>query len=280
MPDTPPSWTPTAPDRARSLVDARLQLHYAAQFATALGISYLHHEPDDSHTNLGWNPALGALVSHEAKGARGRIAVGVQPRGLDVVVVRDGTVVRKVALPGQAVAAAADRIRDALKSEGLDARRYTLDRHYELPPHPVAGGEAFRSDATALDELARWFGNAAIALGRVAREVNGASEVRVWPHHFDIATLVSHAGGKSNGLGLEPGDAYYGEPYFYVNASPQPRAEQATATLAGGGSWHTREWVGAVLPGSRVTGDARAQEAQVAAFLDSALAACRALVGA
>lgn len=280
MPDTTPSWSATAPDRARGLVDARLHLHYAAQFATAFGISYLRHEPDDSHTNLGWDVALYALVSHAATGARGLVRVGVQARTLDVVIVRDGAIVRNVALPGLTIEAAAERIRASLGDEGFDAQRYTLDRHYDLPAHPLAGGAPFRADKAALDELARWFGNAAIALGRVAREAKGASEVRVWPHHFDIATLVSHPGGTANGVGLEPGDAYYAEPYYYVNASPQPRAEQATATLDGGGMWHTDEWVGAVLPGSRVSGDAAAQQAQVRAFLDSALAACRTMVGA
>ncbi|WP_411282183.1 hypothetical protein [Gemmatimonas sp.] len=80
-------------------------------------------------------------------------------------------------------------------------------------------------------------------------------------------------------VGLVSGDTHYDEPHLYLNAHPQPRAEQLTATLAGGGHWHTREWIGAVLPGSRVQGDATAQAAPVYAFLASGLAACRALVG-
>src|SRR5581483_6315426 len=196
--------------------------------------------------------ARNALMSHAARGVKGYVAVGVQPRGLNVVIVRDGAVVQQIALPGLTIATVTERIRATLDDEGFDATRYTLDRHYELPAHPLANGAAFRADAVALDELARWFNNAAIALGRVAREVQGASAVRVWPHHFDIATLVSYGDDKFNGLGLEPGDGYYAEPYFYVNASPQPRADQATAPLAGGGAWHTNESIGAVLPGSRV----------------------------
>ena len=63
-----------------------------------------------------------------------------------------------------------------------------------------------------------------------------------------------------------------------LNAYPCPGTDRLTASLAGGGRWHTQEWIGAVLPGSYVTGDAAAQEAQVRAFLDSALEVCRALV--
>lgn len=275
------TWQPTTPDRARALVDARLQLHHAAQFGTGLGISYLRHEPDDSHTNLGWDAALGALMSRAAKGTKGDVAVGVRARDLSLLVTQGGKVSATIALHGLTIAAAADTLRAALGSAGLDAATYTLQRHYELPPHAVASGAAFdASNAAAFEELARWYGNGAIALGRIAREVKGASDVRVWPHHFDLATLVSYPGDKSNGIGLEPGDGSYAEPYFYVNASPPPRADQATAKLGGGGSWHTQDWIGAVLPGSRITGDATAQQAQVRAYLDSALAACRALVGA
>src|SRR4051812_30076366 len=47
----------TTPETATRLSDARRQLHHAAQFATAAGISYLPARPDDSHTNLEWLPS-------------------------------------------------------------------------------------------------------------------------------------------------------------------------------------------------------------------------------
>ncbi|HVZ47436.1 MAG TPA: hypothetical protein VG916_01520 [Gemmatimonadaceae bacterium] len=275
------TWLATDAARARTLSDARLQLHYAAQFGTALGISYLEHQADDRHTNLGWDSALGALMSHPAPGPRGAVSVGVRVRDLSIIVARDGVGVASTSLHGITIASAADVIRLALHRQGLDPRRYTLARHYELPSHAVGAGAAFNAgDRAAFEQLSRWFGNAAIALERVAREVKGASDVRVWPHHFDIATLVQYPGGASTGAGLEPGDGYYDEPYFYVNAHPAPASPPPAADLDGGGTWHTREWIGAVLPGSRVTGDAAAQEDQVRRYLDSALAACRALVGA
>jgi hypothetical protein len=73
---------------------------------------------------------------------------------------------------------------------------------------------------------------------------------------------------------MEPGDQYYDEPYFYVNTSPSPKPDAATASLGGGGTWHTNEWVGAVLPGSRLGEEPKEQ---VHAFLDSAIIAARAI---
>jgi hypothetical protein len=96
-----------------------------------------------------------------------------------------------------------------------------------------------------------------------------AAPVRCWPHHFDIATLVEVAAGKTVGFGMDPGDVYYTEPYFYVNMYPFPSAPPTT-TLPIGGSWHSREWIGAVLPGSRLERDG--QREQIAAFFAAAIA--------
>jgi hypothetical protein len=79
--------------------------------------------------------------------------------------------------------------------------------------------------------------------------------------------LVEVAPRKTIGVGMEPGDVYYAEPYFYVNMSPSPTSAP-TSELAGGGSWHTREWIGAVLPGSRV--GRQDQQEQIATFLEAA----------
>jgi hypothetical protein len=189
------------------------------------------------------------------------------------------TMTSSMALHGRTIADAASWIRARIDERGADGRRYTLSRHYVIPPHPVADGAAFDgSDRAKLEQLGGWFDCGAEELNAL-RAATGASEVRCWPHHFDIGTLINAGGGRSIGVGLEPGDAYYGEPYFYVNMHPQPQASAVTQRLDGGGSWHTHEWIGAVLPGSRlVTGDA--QRAQIKAFLATAVEAARSLLGA
>jgi len=272
------AWLATDGTAARSLSDARLQLHHAAQLGTALGISYLPKAVDDSHTNLGWNRARGTLESRAASGLRGAVSVGVRAADLTLLVLRDHAEFAPIPLHGLTIEAAGAALRGTLASAGLDPAPWTLNRHYELPPHAVASGAPFdASNRPALEQLSWWFGNASLELERLARTQTDASEVRVWPHHLDIATLIALGGGRTTGAGLAPGDQYYDEPYFYVNAYPPPRAEQLTDTLAGGGTWHTHEWIGAVLPGSHLTGDAARQRAQVREFLESAVSACRRL---
>lgn len=267
------------PDLAASLTDARLQFHHAAQFATAIGISYLPPREDDSHTNLGWDARLGALRSRAASGLRGPVSIAVQPADLTLHVMRDGTTAATMPLHGRTIAAAADAIRAALEDCGLDGARYTLRRHFGIPRHAVDDGAPFdTSRSETFAELAAWYELASATLEAIAAATPGASEVRTWPHHFDIATLVTLAPGRTTGAGMSPGDESYGEPYFYVNAYPAPPADRLTMALDGGGHWHMEGWIGAVLPGSRLTSDVAGQPDQVRTFLASALSACRSLV--
>ena len=279
-PDQSTTWQATNTRGARLLTDARLQLHHAAQFGTAMGVSYLQSEADDSHTSLGWDAGLSAMMVRDVGVNGGAVAVGVRVADLTLIVTRDGSPVTTIPLDGMTIAAATDATLAQLAAEELDPARFAFARHFEIPAHPVARGATFDvNDRDSFAELSRWFGNAALQLGRIAKTVPGASEVRIWPHHFDIATLVKIGPDASVGAGMVAGDGYYDEPYFYVNAYPQPLANQLTDPLAGGGMWHTREWIGAVLPGSRVSGDAAAQQTQVQVFLDASITACRALVG-
>jgi hypothetical protein len=276
---SPRTWQPVRPEDAARLSDCRLQLHHAAQFGTAAGISFLEHRPDDSHTNLEWIAALGGLFSRAIPTAR-PFRIGARPSRLALLIVtEDNQPIAEYKLHGRTITDATQWIRAQIKSLGADPALYTLRRHYEIPAHPVAIGESFDASApTRFEELSKWFANASALLGSVVRKTRGASEVRCWPHHFNLATLIKVAPDCTIGIGMEPGDDYYDEPYFYLNMTPQPIASRAQSRpLWGKGIWHTNEWVGAVLPGSRF-GGASAQERQVREFVDSATAACRGLL--
>lgn len=267
------TWQPVDPALATRLGDARRQLHHAAQLATAFGISYVPARADDSHTNLEWLPDAGALASNPL----GDLRVAVRVADLTLLAIPRGG---ELPLDGRTIPDAADWLRERLAGTAAPPARFTLARHYTIPEHPVAQGRPFDADARALGELAAWYANAASLFAGLRARERDASEVRTWPHHFDIATLITVGPGRTIGVGLEPGDTYYDEPYFYVNLHPTPAAGALGDRLQGGGSWHTHEWIGAVLPGSRLTVDATAQRAQVAAFLDSAITRAKALLPA
>lgn len=83
-----------------------------------------------------------------------------------------------------------------------------------------------------------------------------ASAVRVWPHHFDIATLITLDDGdaeraRSVGVGLSPGDGGIPQPYFYVTPWPYPESKFGPK-LPWNGYWHSKGWFGAVQRGEHV----------------------------
>ena len=255
-------WKTLDPNAAKALSNARIQLHQAAQLAAAFGISYLPKKSDDSHTNLEWIERDSTLASSARDGRR--IALRVPDLRLLI-----GS--SSLPLNGRTISGAAQWIRQTLDSLGMEGSQYTLACHYEIPSHPVESGRTFDARQEDLEQLALWYSNAAAQFEMIRSNDSRASNVRCWPHHFDIATLITPSKGKSIGVGMEPGDKYYDEPYFYVNMNPLPPADSLADSLEGGGVWHTKEWVGAVLPGSRLTENRHAQQLQVERFLQSAI---------
>lgn len=277
MPSTIPTWITIDPALSRAAADARGQLHHALQFGTAFGISYLPRAADDSHTNLGWSRELDALVSRPTAG-EDTAQLALRVADLTVMFLERQAAVAELPLQGLTIRDAHARIASQLGTLGLDQGRYTLARHFEIPPHPVGQGAPFDfGDGSLTTLLAEVLANANAALHVVA-EAYGGSEVRLWPHHADIATLIKVAPGRTTGAGLALGDAYYPEPYFYVNAYPTPPIDRLPRDLAGGGTWHTHEWVGAVLPLTRLDPDGTQQSVHVQAFLASALDATTTLL--
>ncbi len=268
-----------------ALIDARLQLHHAAQLVAAVGHRLLEPRPDDSTPNLGWSPALRALRGWDVPASNG-IAAALVPSDLRLCLVsRDERISAQLDLSGQTLDAARGWLADALTDAGASLSAEGLELPgYELPAHPTSDGAAFdRAEPAAFEELARWLGNAALLLDQLAAGDPAASEVRCWPHHFDLATLVAvtrddtGAATQTVGVGFSPGDENYAEPYWYVSPWPYPDPS-ALPPLGAGGRWHTEGYTAAILTASElVEGDDH--ESRSRAFLRDAVAASRRSLG-
>ncbi len=273
-----------APD---GLAEPRLVLHHASQLAAAAGASLLPPRPDDSHPNLGWEPGAEALVGHPIEAA-GSVRVAIRPRDLSLLLLdAAGNVLETVALPGRTPA---ESLRELQIAIGLAAGRTITTPltcpDYELPHHAVADGASFPASSqmqAAWSELGAWFGGAHAALDAVRAHEPGASDVRCWPHHFDIATLIVHATGEGGsptqtiGVGMSPGDESYAEPYWYVSPWPYPETGELPP-LEGGAHWHREGFTAAILPGSRLLA-ATHRAGALEAYLTSAVTACHRIHG-
>ncbi len=268
------------PDAA--FYDARVEVHHALQPAAAVGAALIAPETDLSHTSFSWSATLGALVGQRTPDG---LRAGLALADLRLILVDDEARVRReLDLVGRTRDEAYRWLASALRElHGAPLARAPQVPSHELPAHPTAEGAAF-ADRAHYPALARWYANADRALRRIAARQAGASPVRCWPHHFDIATLIAlddaddREVARSIGVGMTPGDAGTPEPYWYVTPWPYP-ASPTLPPLAAGGSWATDGWLGALLPASAMTmDDAAGQRRQVDGFLEAGVAACRALL--
>jgi hypothetical protein len=119
---------------------------------------------------------------------------------------------------------------------------------------------ALRASSHDLVAIASLYANAAEILERLHAQHPDASPVRLWPHHFDVATLI----GGTLGVGFLAGDDEIDEPYWYVYDSPMPD----TLPELPAGEWHRGTWTGAVLTGNP-------DAATIERFLAAAIAAVK-----
>ena len=257
------AWEPVGSIDPRALVDARVQLHWAAQAVAGVGRTLHARRADDSHTSFTWSATLDALVQEPFNG----ITSGLRPRDLTLLAI--GSTASKLSLRGKTL----DQAFAFFEAQfGMALKRPDVD----LPDHPVSRGAPFDAAEHHFVELARYYNNAACVLADIARAESQAGPVRCWPHHFDIATLILLSGhgeeARTIGIGFSPGDGGSAEPYYYVTPWPYPDASRLGELAVG--RWNTAGWTGAVLEASNFANVER-QEETVRAFILSATARCR-----
>lgn len=283
-------WQPLMPIDTGIFRAAREQLHHAAQPVSVLARCLLPAREDDSHTNFEWLADVQALAT-ERLDAASRLRAAIRPRDMNLLLLSgEKQIVNRYALAGKNLTQALSWLKTQGAVHGFDTAAVSLKTPYEIPEHPITAGRPFAlDDAAAFVQLGHLYHNADLLLRALARDLKiAASPVRCWPHHFDIATLITIEAhedperAKSIGAGMTPGDGSYNDPYFYVSPWPYPnRDNPELPALKGGGHWHTEGWFGAVLSISDIDlfTPAATQVAQIQDFFNAAVNACRQWLG-
>jgi hypothetical protein len=281
-------WQLFSPVKFDNLIDARLQLHHAAQLAAAPGRHLLPPRRDESHANFFWSSQYQAMLG-EPVGEEYPLQGALRPADLTILLIdEDDNIMEELSLNGKSLDEAFLWIKQQLSEKNVATAKLSLKMPYEYPDHPVKNAAPFNFHPPAqFEELAKYWANAHLLLCETVHITPNASPVRCWPHHFDIATLITveeHPDPektKSIGVGLSPGDESYPLPYFYVTPWPYPNVKSVSLPeLVGGGRWHTKGWVGAILTAGKIVNQhsAEAQINQIDGFITSAVDAARKLL--
>jgi len=287
----PDSWQTLGAVAPESLAAPRLQLHRAARVAAVVGKTLLEPEPDDSHKAFSWFPGMRAMAQRPVEEASQPFHAALRPEDLELIMLSEDNVrLAELPLSGRTVQQIYHWLEEEV--EGLLGRPLPkeLATPGEIAGETISDQHRFsRQPPAAFAELARYFANAHLLLEhRVAAEA-GAGPILVWPHHFDLASLITvrEAEGdqeaRTIGVGLMPGAGTDGEPYFYVNLWPHDGIDtSALPELPAGAQWNTEGWIGGMLPAKALVevSDAGEQARRAGEFVSAAIAACRQLLDA
>ncbi len=231
-------------------------LHHAAQFIALAGKAYLAHEEDDSHTNMAWDASRNAYVGRPISGNTVfSVSLRSDDLTLEILDKNENKAVSQFALDGLKKEDALEWLRGEVAKRGLDPELLRWDLHYDIPDYEFDHGKAYYlPDAVALQDLAAYRSDANIILGNIALRFQGASEVRVWPHHFDSGIFIPYEtdeeGNVSKGIyaGWNIADEHVPEPYYYITFYPWDHVKAiGLPGLLSKGYWHTEGFYGIFL---------------------------------
>ncbi len=281
-------WTTLGDVAPLQLADARSNAHWASQLPAAATAGLVEPRSDFGHTNLGWEHAVRALTGRTLNPDDPvPVRAGLRIKDLTLVVVRGSEVVSEFSLSGHSLDEGRAWLASALGSAlGSQVAEFGLFEH-EMPEHPVRTGAAFdtRGQEAALVELEHWIANVHDLLERFVRGDPQASEIRLWPHHFDTASLLTLVAdddpelAKSVNVGFSFGDGSYAQPYAYVSPWPYPpsRAEAPALTF---GHWHHEGFFAGILTAQALlAGGSEGQAQRAETFLVQASSLSRTMLG-
>jgi len=272
-----PGWLPAA-----TLIGPALELHWAAQLLASAGQTFAEAQSDDSHRAMAWDTDRRAFVSAPFAGGY-PFRVGLRPEDLTLMLLdRTDEPLGVFPFAGTTLDEGYEWLTLGMATYMGGAPPVIERPEFEIPEHAVGHGAPFSpSIGPEFEALGSLYGGAHALLTELFEGDPDASTIRCWPHHFDIATLLTveigedGAAAKTVGVGFAPMGGGYESWYWYVTPWPYPD-DSALPELRGAGGWHTDGWTGAVLTGVEVDAmDEGARQGAVRAFLDEAVTATK-----
>jgi hypothetical protein len=121
-------------------------LHQAAQYLAAAGISFIEKKADDSHTNLGWNKKENRMETHVFE-KNFQLGLNLDTQSLEWL--KKGDLTATVQLNKITHKEIVDWICEQTKQHNI-SKKFTYNFHYELPYDKITEGYSY---SFSLDEL-------------------------------------------------------------------------------------------------------------------------------
>ena len=219
-------------------------MHKVAQYLTTVAISFIQKKEDDSHTNLGW--VNHTLETHEFPNGD-KLGLNYENFSLEWTTYNGN---KQYLLLNQTThKEIKDWISETSTNNGIE-KPYKYKLHFELPYDKITDATFF--DVTNQEEL-----NLLIKQRDLAQQVLDSilksnafdSSVRIWPHHFDSAAIMTINSKLSVGLGMAIPDELINDFYFYVSGyNGHDSINLQSANDIKHGAYYNNGWKGFALP--------------------------------
>jgi hypothetical protein len=221
------------------------QLHISSQYLAAFCINYLDKKDDDSHTNLGWNPSTAHL---ETRANAQNLKLRLDFSSFSLYWIKKDKILSKLELNG---AKHQDIIRwmNLLVTEYQLADSFEYAFHYDLPYPAISDDYIFNlSSESELSEIIDQYSKAQLAFEDFLSKNSLESDIRVWPHHFDLGLYTKISDSRFLGIGLAIPDSMMDSLYFYVSGWEGGNSvDTSTIKPLTAGEWKNDGFKGAVL---------------------------------
>lgn len=245
-----------------TLSSTRKELHKAVQIVGSVPRNTLPHDATDTTASLVWNDAEKGFQSISIPSGNSELQVGLSFNDFSIYILKEDKIINSFQLEGKSTQDGFAWMKLQLSHLGIDSEKINLDLPYEIEKYDYS--LSLSADTAALNALALLYGNTHQLLTGIVEQWEKAYDIRCWPHHFDLATLIpieTDQNGeilKSIGVGLSPGDDGINEPYLYVNVWPNVDGLEKHELPAG--HWNKEGWSGAVLTYSQLLAQSNQEE--------------------
>lgn len=226
------------------------QMHLAAQYLAAAGISFLEKKDDDSHTNLGFSIKDQCLYTHAL--SKNEDVLGLDYKNF-ALVWSSKTGTTSLNLDGATHSTILQWLSNTAKSN-LN-KLYTYKFHYDLP-YTIDATYTFKlSDTDRLKTLSAQRVLVEKVIQQLKKTYHLETPCRVWPHHFDTGIYTAFPDSNITiGLGLAIPDSVSKTFYFYISGYKNGKTMDTSGfSKLALGEWKSDGFTGAILELSNTT---------------------------
>jgi hypothetical protein len=226
------------------------QIHTISQIIAKANRSFVAKEPDDSHTNLYFDPLGNRILGRWIETPSGKLILALNLSKLQLEWLNSSyQTLKSFQVVGKTIDAVEHEIEVHLPELGLNPEGFTDKLHFDIPEYDFANDVIRSINEQDLNQWKYYRELANQACESLLGYLQIDGEIRIWPHHFDTGIYVETNDGIGIGFGLAMADSLTNQPYFYMSGYKKDAAfEFKSLPKLSNGKWITSEnWKGAVL---------------------------------